>query len=309
MFSTEQHKRWTITAICLSIAITVFSEVPILEPVLSGNPTGIAPLYFGPNALPVPDMLDGRTQSQLRIEVAGDGYFGHAKDQTADIFARLSIPLFTDRVNLTVWMPVMEWYKMTEQRRQQCRVNDSVPLTGHEAGDVYVSTDIQILKQRCFRPDIAIRAGIKTASGGGFGKARYYDDPGYFFDASIGKSLYITHDRQASGEPADHPLLEMRLSGSAGFLCWQTDNGRQNDAVMYGVQLAVKHEYVSLTATYGGYAGWENHGDRPMTLKFQLNGHIKGFEPYVRYQYGIKDYPFHQLRVGLAYNIDILKKK
>ena len=46
-----------------------------------------------------------------------------------------------------------------------------------------------------------------------------------------------------------------------------------------------------------------------MTLKFRAAGHVKGFEPYVQYQYGIKDYPFHQLRVGLVYNIDILKRK
>ena len=37
-------------------------------------------------------------------------------------------------------------------------------------------------------------------------------------------------------------------------------------------------------------------------------GHVKGFEPYVQYQYGIKDYPYHQIRVGLVYNISILDR-
>ena len=78
---------------------------------------------------------------------------------------------------------------------------------------------------------------------------------------------------------------------------------------MYGVQLLLEHEYISLRATWGGYMGWEKYGDRPMTIKAQLAGHVKGFEPYIAYQYGIKDYPFHQLRVGLAYHIDILKKR
>jgi len=288
---------------CLHVATAVFSMVPIKEPILSGNPTGIAPLYFGPNALPVPDMLDGRTQDKLRLELAADGYFGQYGDQTADVFARVFIPLFTPRVNLTVWMPVMEWYRLSDERRAMCRVEDSTLVKGHEAGDVYVTTDIHVLKQKKLCPDIAIRAGIKSASGGGFAKARYYDNPGYFFDGAIGKSIYLGKGK-VKGLPEEGLPWEMRLSGSAGFLCWQTDNGRQNDAVMYGLQLLVKHEYVSLRTTWGGYVGWENCGDRPMTIKAQLSGHIKGFEPFVVYQYGIKDYPFQQVRVGLAYHVE-----
>ena len=103
--------------------------------------------------------------------------------------------------------------------------------------------------------------------------------------------------------------MSIRLAGSAGFLCWQTTEGRQNDAVMYGLQAQLLHEYFSLQATWGGYVGWERYGDAPMSIKARAAGHIKGFEPYVQYQYGIQDFPFHQLRVGLVYNIDILKRK
>ena len=284
-----------VIIIALVLSLGVYAEVPIVAPNLR-EPTGIAPAYFGPNALPVPDMLDGRTQDKLRIELAADGFFRYEKDQTADLFARIYIPLWTPRVNLTVWMPIMEWYRMTPERQRTCRLQDSIPLSGHEAGDVYISTDIQLLKARKYTPDIAFRAAFKTASGGSFDKARFFDNSGYWFDLAVGKSLTVKS-------------WELRLAGSLGFLCWQTDNSRQNDALMYGVQLLVKQEYVSLRATWGGYMGWEKHGDRPMTVKVQVAGHVKGFEPYVAYQYGIKDYPFHQVRVGLAFNIDILKKR
>lgn len=282
------------------------AEVPIVAPKLSEN-TGIAPAYFGPNALPVPDMLDGRVQGALRVELAADGYFGYQKDQTADLFAKINIPLWTDRVNLSVWMPIMEWYRMTPERQRTCRLQDKEVISGHEAGDVYVSTDIQLLKARKYTPDIAFRAALKTASGGSFDKARYFDNPGYWFDLAVGKSMYI--GQGASAIENEHSMVELRLAGSLGFLCWQTDNGRQNDALQYGVQLFAKVQYVSLRATWGGYMGWEKDGDRPMTVKVQLSGHAKGFEPFVTYQYGIKDYPFHQVRVGLAYNIDILQYK
>ncbi len=287
----------------------VYGEVPIEEPKLGGNPTGIAPLYFGPNALPVPDMSDGRPSSTLRLEVSGDGYWGKEGDKTADLFARTDIPLFTDRVNLNVWMPVYEWYEMTPERQRTCRLQDTAVIRGAGAGDVYISTDIQVLRAKRYTPDIAIRAGIKTASGGQFGQARHFDDPGYWFDAAIGKSFRFGEESSSGDKP-----WEMRLSVSGGFLCWQTNSARQNDAVMYGVQLLVRHNLtsqsaLSLRTTYGGYIGWEDHGDRPMTLKTQLTGHIRGFEPFVRYQWGIRDYPFHQLRIGLAYNFDILKKR
>ena len=283
--------------------------VPVLPPVYSEN-TGIAPAFFGPNAFPVPDMLDGRTCSTLRIETAGDAFWGYEKDWTADLSARINIPLWTPRVNLSVWMPaVVEWYWMTTERQHTCRIQDSIPISGHEAGDVHFSIDIHLLREARIAPDIAFRAGCKTASGGSYDKARYYDTPGYWFDAAIGKSMYIGRGGKVTTGHDGNTLVELRLAGSLGFLCWQTDNGRQNDAVMYGVQLLAKAEYVSLRATWGGYVGWEQYGDRPMTLKVQLAGHVKGFEPFLAYQYGIKDYPFHQFRVGLAYNIDILSFK
>ena len=309
-----QHYIYCQSKVLLSILVfltgvlAVRGEVPIKEPKLGGNPTGIAPLYFGPNALPVPDMSDGRASGTLRLEVAGDGYWGKEGDKTADVFARLQIPLFTDRVNLSVWMPVMEWYQMSLERQKTCRLQDTVAIAGHGAGDVYISTDIQVLRARKYNPDIALRVGVKTASGGQFGLARHFDDPGYWFDASIGKSFFLGQSSKQEDKP-----WELRLAVSGGFLCWQTNSARQNDAVMYGVQLLVKRcltadAALSLRTTYGGYIGWEDHGDRPMTLKTELTGHIRGFEPFVRYQWGIRDYPFHQLRIGLAYHFDILHK-
>ena len=291
-------KRIVLLSSLLCIGIALFAQVPIECPNLREK-TYIAPKYFGPNAFPVPDMLDGRVQNHLRVEVAGDGYFGFQGDKTADVFARVFIPLFTDRVNLTVWMPVMEWYEQTPERITTCRIPDSLAHSGSGAGDAYFSTDIQILRDKKWAPDIALRAACKSASGGQYELARHYDCPGYFMDLSLGKSWLLGKNKGA----------ELRVAGSAGFLCWQTDNGRQNDAVMYGLQLLMKSEYVSLRTTWSGYLGWEDMGDKPMIIKGRLCGHAKQFDPYVEYQYGIKDYPFHQIRVGLAYNIDILKKK
>lgn len=316
--------KWHTCSILLLCAIVCEAQVP-LEPTDYAEKTLIAPAYFSPNAFPVPDMLDGSVSHDLRAELAADGYYGFQRDKTADLFARIHIPLFTDRVNLTVWMPVVEFYHSTDERISYCRVkeeNQEKALRGHTAGDVYISTDIMFLREKERCPAMSVRAAVKTASGGGFHLARYYDSPGYFFDLSIGKSfpLTITGNQSPvtinrSPVTDNHPPVTIRLAASAGFLCWQTADGRQNDAVMYGALVRLQHRYFSIEEVFSGYVGWENAGDRPMTLKTKLAGHIpapkgKGsFSPFLMYQYGISDYPFHQLRLGLSYNIDILKKK
>lgn len=262
----------------------------LFAPLFAFTPTGVAPGFFGPNALPVMDMNDGQTYDHLRIEVAADAYFGYKGDKTADLFARVQVPLFTRWANLSVWMPVYEWYTQTDG-------------VGNGAGDVYLSTDVQVLHDTWFHdanarfiPQMTVRLGMKTASGGQFERKRHFDSPGYFFDMNIGKSFPIRS-------------CELRVAGSVGFLCWQTADARQNDAVMYGLQAQFRHEFFSLQATWGGYVGWERYGDAPMSIKVRAAGHIRDFEPFVQYQYGIQDYPFHQLRVGLAYHIDILNTR
>lgn len=274
-----------------SVHKRLFAVLLIIVPTMAQafTPTGVAPAFFGPNALPIPDMSDGKIYEQLRIELAADGYWHYTNgSRTADLFARIHVPLFTRWANVSIWMPVYEWYSQTDG-------------TGNGAGDVYLSTDIQILHNEWFKgdntqyiPQMTLRIGVKTASGGQYERRRHYDNPGYFFDASIGQSFPMGP-------------LTLRLAGSAGFLCWQTADARQNDAVMYGLQAQLKHDYVSLQTTWGGYVGWERYGDAPMSLKVRVAGHIQGFEPYVQYQWGIKDYPFHHMRIGLAYNINILK--
>ena len=274
-----------LVAFCLwSLVTAVFS------PLYAFTPTGVAPAFFGPNALPIPDMSDGRVDEQLKLELAGDGYFGFNGDKTADLFARVSVPLFTRWANIALWMPVYEWYSQADG-------------TGSGAGDVYIATNIQVLHNDWFKtgkaryiPQMTVRVGVKTASGEQFQRKRHFDSPGYFFDLAIGQTIPIRS-------------INLRFAGSVGFLCWQTTEARQNDAVMYGLQAQLNHEYFSLQAEWGGYVGWERYGDAPMSIKVRAAGHIKGFEPFAQYQYGIKDYPFHQIRVGLAYRLPILKSR
>ena len=294
----------------LTLSCCLMAQTPLNKP-SGGEVTQISPYYFGPNAFPVPEMLDGRVQSKLRLEMAADYYHGYRGDHTEDIFLKLNIPLWTDRANLTVWMPLMEWYRNSDANIQTCRIQppyQEEARKGSLMGDVNLSIDMQVLRERRYRPDWVLRAALKTASGGDFHLARYYDSPGYFFDTSVGKSF-----RVGKNPKWNHRL---RTALSTGFLCWQTDNGRQNDAVQFGVMAKYENSFFTLSETFAGYCGWEGSiqdvgstaHDRPMVLRTDIVGHIRRFDIVAAYQYGLQDYPYHQFRLGVAYKWDILKK-
>ena len=96
---------------------------------------------------------------------------------------------------------------------------------------------------------------------------------------------------------------------SAGFLCWQTANGRQNDAVMYGALASLKTGPFNAELNYGGYVGWEGKGDRPMTLKTKLSWSFGRCSLNAMYQVGFMDWPFHQIRLGATYSFPLTQQK
>ncbi len=272
-----------------------YAQTSIEKPDLT-QPTLIAPDYFGPNAFPIPDMLNGTTLSNIRLEISTDYFHGHRGDKTYDIAFKSTFPLFTERVNLTFWLSaISEWYVMSDESHEHSRLSDSIEKRGQEFGDAYISTDIHLLRQGRFRPDISLRLAMKTALGYGFFKARYYDGPGYFFDLSAAKS--IKFDNSSAFD-------ELRFVASGGFLCWQTDNGRQNDAIMYGLQLQLRGRHFLLSQSWGGYYGWEGFGDQPMSVKSELRLLFGNLEPLVYVQHGLHDYPYTQVKVGLGYTFN-----
>ena len=268
-------------------ALSARAATPIRVPDLSEK-TMVAPQWFGPNAFPVPEITDGRVKDRLTVEVAGDYYKGHlaaGQDDTYDFFLRAWIPLFSDRVNLTLWMPVVEKWRCDAPVREARRILSDPELDpGMGTGDVYVSLDIQLLTETARRPSLMIRSVLKTASGNDFGYAREYDAAGYFFDATVGKAWG-----------------RFRLSATTGFLCWQTGTGRQNDAVQYGLGAFYDGQVVNLAAQWGGYVGWERCGDAPMSARLRIGFDAGRLEPFIQCQQGIKDYPFTQLRLGCGY--------
>ena len=284
-------------ALCV-LGLSANAQVPIEH--TPYKVSKISPKYFGPYAFPVPDMLDARICSTLEGELSFDSVVGtlagdDARDRTVAPTFRVSVPLWTDRATLSIWGEMHEWYSDTPKVRELRRVAASEPLKCHDAGSVYFSLDMLVLKEREKVPSITVRAATQSATGDDYERARHYDAPGYFFDAAVGKSFGLG----GAGS--------IRTSVSGGFLCWQRDRGAQNDASMIAAQLSYNQKFFDISASYAQYSGWEKDGDCPRVLKARLDAHLGMFSPFVYVQHGLHDWPFTMVRVGLTASFDVLQ--
>ena len=182
-------KRLNILVLVLMLASGFSSAQTFLGLSDLSIPSKIAPAYFGPNAFPVPQMSDGTTSARWKAELYSEHFFGTMSDwrddYTTSIFARLTIPLFSPRVNLVIGGPVYEFFHSGPSANAFRRLPYAGDINYHTPGDIYVSTDFQTLVQSRHGIDMTVRAALKSASGSHYEYARYYDSPGYFFDASF----------------------------------------------------------------------------------------------------------------------------
>lgn len=258
-----------------------------------------SPKYFGPNALPIPDVKNGTIIQNVEISLAGE-YHYNKLDPTTNLFARIEIPVVKKRINIEAYVVPLEFYNTDSTLRIERRTLNKQG-SGVAGGDIYVINNIQIVSDKIKIPDIALRLGLRTASGTNLSHARYTDAPGYFFDVSFGKKIIKSK--------INDNYLKLYFSG--GFYCWQTnrDDFRQNDAYMFslGTDFFINRTLLSLqSASYQGYIG---NGDKPWvvrgSLKYKFNKSLH-FESC--FEYGIHDYDYQSIRIGVLYQIHSLNK-
>ncbi len=256
-----------------------------------------SPKYFGPNALPVPDVKNGTICENFEISLAGE-YHYNKHDPTTNIYSRIEIPFVKKRVNVELYVVPIEFYNTDSSLRIERRTLNKQG-SGFAGGDIYVASNFQIIHDKKNIPDIALRIGLRTASGTHLSHARYTDAPGYFFDLSFGKKYFFS--------PKNENYMKFYFSG--GFYCWQTNDNeyRQNDAYMFslGTDVLIHKVMFSLqTASYQGYIG---NGDKPWVIRCLMKSNFKkrlNFETNL--EFGLHDYDYNSIRIGLIYQIKSL---
>lgn len=260
--------------------------------------------WFGPNANPVPEFTDATIPANTTLSLMADYYFGYG-DQTENGYFKIEIPFIPERVSLKVWSTFMEHYKTTAEIMQK---RDASSISGTEGGDIYVQTRMLLLKESKGRPSIILNSTLKTASAKTYVTKRYFDTPGYYFDAEIGKSFYTKSKF----------ISEIRGVANVGFMCWQTNINRQDDAPMYGGKIIIGNQNWKLENTLSGYYGWmhtskainnPDYGDVPMVYAAKITKSTKKINYFAQYQYGIHDFPYQQIRVGISFPIEKLTPK
>ncbi|KQR93701.1 hypothetical protein ASG01_07445 [Chryseobacterium sp. Leaf180] len=248
--------------------------------------------YFGPNANPVPEFTGAAIPKETQLEIMGDYYFGFG-DQTISNFVRAEIPLVPEKVSVKFWKTTIENYSVTDEIVQRRAMQKN---KGVATGDFYMQTRIKVLSENEKRPAIVVNATLKTASGNAFDNRRFFDTAGYYFDVEVGKSFQLENAF----------LDEIRFSTDLGFFSWdvQTPNlNVQDDALMYGFKLMLRHKNIRWENTVSGYNGWirrvEDYGDQPLVYASKLSFDLHKIQIFGQFQYGIRYFPYNQIRIGV----------
>ncbi len=263
-----------------------------------------SPAWFGPNANPVPEFTDATIVEKTKIQLMSDYYFGYG-DQTVNGYFKIDVPLLPKKVSIKLWTSILEHYWVEPQLGIERDMTDE--LKGSANGDIYVQTRISITNETKYIPTIILNSTLKTASGTQFKNRRYFDTPGYYFDVEMGKSFMLNNQF----------LKEIRLITDIGFFSWETSGSRQNDAPMYGFKLQLGNQKWKWENSISGYHGWmhtnpyrgSDYGDSPLVYVNKINLKTNKFDYFAQYQYGIKDFPYHQIRIGTSFTIDKLTPK
>jgi hypothetical protein len=281
--------------VILAILILFFFSVSILA--YSIPPTDWTDLmkystsYLGPNALPVPEMNDGKVLQKHNAEISTDFFWGYG-DETQSLFTKFAYVFIPGRLAVSSWGVLAEHYKTTEAvRDERASLNQNTEGTTL-IGDFYISTMIGVLKEKTYFPDINLEIVLKTSSSDLPKNARFMDTPGYYFNLTAGKSVFFRHSI----------IDEIRFSGNIGFLCYQTNTAYQNDAPLFGTKINLISGKWALENGICGYSGWLEQGDRPLVLRSKLIFHNGPLNYFVQYQHSLRDYPFKRIQTGVSLN-------
>lgn len=250
-----------------------------------------SPKFTGPNAMPVPEVSTGKVNGDSYVQLGGQ-YQSRPGDRTTNLTFRAGHGFLGGLVSLDVFMVPIETYSLSHRRKTERNVYFEHYDKKTAIGDLYVNTNVQILNEDKHPLDLALRIGLKTASSGLDNPARFIDSPGYYFDASSGKSF-------------DQGNWTFRPYVMFGFFAWQTNDEslRQNDAFLYGAGFTASHSNWSIAETIRGYSGYHDIGDRPIILQTSVTRDLASHQLSVNYQYGLRDFLYHSIEVSFRYTI------
>lgn len=248
--------------------------------------------YFGPNALPLPEVQDARIPSHHSFELSSDVFWGDG-DQTQNMAFHAEY-IISDRASFSAWGTVLEHAQVTREVRDKRVSMAEDGRTFEMVGSIYFTTRIAIWHEQGFIPEIIANITMKTSSEKSQRNSRYFDTPGYYFMMESGKNVWQSQSAF---------VRRLRLVTNLGFLSYQMKNKYQNDAPIYALKLKADSGNLSTEAVFGGYEGWLKKGDQHRVLRFKATYHLPALDCFLQYQHGLKDAAPHRIQAGVRYQI------
>lgn len=248
--------------------------------------------YFGPNALPLPEIGDACIHPRHSFELAADCFWGDG-DQTQNLYFQAEYTI-GDRASFSAFGSMMERAQITRALRDHRVSMAEDGKTFELVGSIYFTTRIAIWKEQGYIPDIIANITMKTCSEKTQRTSRYFDTPGYYFMMEAGKNVW---------QSSSSMLRKLRVVGNLGFLSYQMKNKYQNDAPIYAVKLKANFDKISAEGVFGGYEGWMKDGDQHRVVRAKAIYHLPNMDCSLQYQYGLKDAAPHRLQAALRYYI------
>ena len=266
----------------------------------------IAPAKLGPNSLPVPFMDYGLLDSLSNIEVGTHAHFMKG-DQAINSYLSLYWAVVPKRVVVHIWGYPSETFQTDNSVRDERQIyyDDTGWIT--QVGDVWISTYIQILKERKNWPDITVNYSAKTTTGGAI-QGRYTDSPAAYYYIAFGKSVH----------PKNSFIDEVRVGMMGGFYVWQTNKVElaQDEGALYEFGIDLKHRNLSWRNELGGYSGYDAYmylgirgSNDPLIYRTNLKYSAKRFDWKCEYQTGLHDYLYNTFRMSVFYKFGLGKSK
>lgn len=264
------------------------------------QPIKYAPPWFGPNANPVPEFTQAFIPKTTQLSINNDVYFGYG-DLTISQQIVAEVPLIPSYVSVKFWGTPWEYFNVTPGLATK-RIMPN--REGFASGDYYVQTRVKICDEKKRKFNLVVNGSIKTASSSSVENKRYFNTAGYFFDTEISTTFRL-----------EKKIVQaLKLGINLGFMSWDVGTNLQDDAAMYGVKSTFLFSNAELNFTFAGYWGWmhthpnygADYGDAPMIVSTNFIRDFTRLKWTIQYQYGLINFPYHQIRTGFVFNFEKL---
>jgi hypothetical protein len=271
----------------------------------------IAPGKLGPNALSVPYMDYARVGKENKIET-GVHYHYMTGDTAVNSFISFYWAIAPGRAAIEIWGQPSETFHMTNAVRddRQIYYDDTGWIT--QAGDLFLSTYIQLLKEKKWIPGVSVSYTLKTTTGSNK-HGRYTDAEMNNFYLAAGKSFCFEKGF----------IDEIRIAGLLGFYVWQTNKVEmsQDEGRLFETAIQIRKETYNLFAEFGGYWGWDAYeyidnlsgldqiqgNNDPLIFRTRFEKTGKHVDFSLEYQTGFRDYHYQTFRLGVIYHFQARK--